>query len=139
VQRLNRYICVISLLCIVTANPAYAASLTGVFSGQGRACWGMLTLTGRTIEWTTPYSRCNATAYQVVEEELGSRAPTASFRLEHRNAACAFSYISVRFDPRYPDYWRLTGYASTRAFMQRRQDGPAQQAQRLECTARKLR
>ncbi|QCP54003.1 hypothetical protein FAZ95_33985 [Trinickia violacea] len=135
---LNRYVRAVSLLCVIAVGHAEATTLTGIFSGQGRPCWGRLRLTSKTIEWTTPYSACKATAYDVVEQDLKSKAPIASYRLKQRNSACRFPYISVKFDPAYPDYWQLVGYASKKAFEQRKEDGPEQQDQRLECSARKL-
>ncbi|TKC92401.1 hypothetical protein FAZ69_01610 [Trinickia terrae] len=136
--RLNRYVHAVNLFCIFTAVHAKASTLTGVFSGQGRSCWGQLTLTSKTIEWKTPYGTCKATSYDVVEQDLESKAPIASYRLKQRNSACKFPYISVKFDPAYPGYWQLVGYASKKAFEQRMEDGPEQQDQRLECSARKL-
>jgi hypothetical protein len=135
---LNRYVPAVSLLCVIVAGHAQAMTLTGIFSGQGRSCWGRLTLTSKTIEWKTPYSTCKATAYEVVEQDLKSSSPISAYRLKHRSSACQFPYISVKFDPAYPDYWQLVGYASKQAFEQRMKAGPEQQDQRLECSARKL-
>ncbi|MGV2292918.1 hypothetical protein AAHK20_29715 [Trinickia sp. YCB016] len=136
--RLNRYVHAVNLFCLLTAVHAEATTLTGIFSGQGRSCSGRLTLTSKTIEWKTPYSTCMATTYDVLEQDLEDKAPIASYRLKHLNAACKFPYISVKFDPAYPDYWQLVGYASKKAFEQRKEDEPEQQDQRLECSARKL-
>ena len=137
-SRLSRYIATASLLGISAIHRADAESLTGIFSGQGRPCWGQLTLTSKTIEWTTSFSTCKATAYDIVDQDLKSQSPTASYRLKHRNPACKFPYISVKFDPEYPDYWQLVGYASEQAFEQRRETGSERQDHRLECSARKL-
>jgi hypothetical protein len=127
-----------TLLCAVPVVHADDKALIGIFSGQGRPCWGKLYLTSKTIEWQTPYSSCKKTAYDVVEQNLESKHPTAAYRLRHQNPACKFPYISLQFDPEYPDYWRLIGYASKKAFEQRKEQGAEQEDQRLECSARKL-
>jgi hypothetical protein len=138
VQYLNHCFAAATLFCFHITCYAHADTFNGIFSGQGRPCWGRLTLTSMTIEWTTPFSTCQATAYDIVEQDLKSKSPMASYRLKHRNSACKFPYISVKFDPDYPAYWQLVGYASEHAFEQRQEEGPEQQDQRLECSARKL-
>jgi len=119
------------------ANAA-ASPFTGVFSGQGRGCWGKLYVRERTIEWNTPYSICSKTSYTVVQSSLNSKSPHIAFALNRKSKACRYKLIELSFDPEYPDYWQASGYQSRKDFDNRKTATEAAKLRTLSCSVQKV-
>ena len=101
----------LAVLTVMAAGPARSElPSAATFEGSGRACYGRLVLTPRTIAWTTPERRCPASAYAVVQPGV--------FRLKQSGRACRTPVIALRqHGPAGADGgWEALGYPSVQAF-----------------------
>ena len=118
-------------LCLLLAGHAMAGgeSFRGEYQGTGRQCYGKLSVLQKTITWDTPFAACKKRPYTLIKEESGESGREAVLLL--RGKSCGFGVISLRLDPRHPEYWNATGYRS-------KQDYEKNSDEKLLCSVEKL-
>lgn len=124
-------------LTVATAVAADDPSYTGVYSGQGRGCWGKLYVRAKTIEWNTPYSVCAKAPYRVIDHDLASAMPRIAFALKRKSSACRYAVVALSFDPAYPAYWQAAGYATIADYESRTAQDDEAQGRTLTCAVRR--
>ncbi|HEY1797208.1 MAG TPA: hypothetical protein VGG57_13945 [Stellaceae bacterium] len=104
----------------VALNGAVAAGLTphdpvlGNYRGSGRACYGMLTITTHRIFWTTPFSRCIGSPYDVRGKRDGADGVRMTFVLSRPGARCRYPVLELTKRPGDDPAigWEVAGYRS---------------------------
>ncbi|MDE2428856.1 MAG: hypothetical protein KGM99_09020 [Burkholderiales bacterium] len=148
-KKTNLILCELALLLFAIGNAAaqtkansenlatsatHAFRGTGVFQGQGRACFGKLYIRQKSIEWHTSFSACERSAYSVIDKDLTGTKPHMAFLLHKTNPKCHFRVIGISFDPAYPDYWNAVGYVTRADFEQHQPDALDEQGKILSCS-----
>lgn len=133
----------IALALLMLAASGAAASdtpFTGVFSGTGRACHGTLRVHGKTVEWNSSFSRCEASRYEVLEHQLDGSGQRIVFRIEARGSRCLYEVFSL--EQVEGSDWTADGYPSLEAFRKRDlpdwRDSSLQERLVLECPMTRL-
>jgi len=72
--------------------------LTGHFVGTGRACYGTLALTQKTISWNTAFSHCKARPFHLVDDGQAGGKRRLTFEFTETASACRFRVISLTHD-----------------------------------------
>lgn len=94
--------------------PAAGKPFTGVFEGTGRACSGALHVRSKTIEWTSAFSVCKPTRYDVLERHMEHGRERLVFRLRQPSSHCLYSVVEVAHASGYQ--WSVNGYQSQESF-----------------------
>jgi hypothetical protein len=110
-----------SLLC---GNIAFASTFTGVYSGQGEACWGPLYIRTKTIQWITDFSACYS-PYTIVKKTFADKPKNYDYilyKLNRPNKTCSWRYIALYYnqysavsDMQY--YWSVAGFPNIQDFI----------------------
>lgn len=113
--------CAASACIAATVSAVAAEAFTGRFAGTGRACDGLLTVTGTKISWVTPFSRCGATTYRVIERNEGR----VTFVLAYKGAECRYRVLSLTHRPgEGPDLgWNVTGHSDKVSYREHQASG----------------
>lgn len=104
-----------AVTCLTASLAAVAdAPYSGRYLGTGRACYGVLTITDKHVEWQTPSSKCPPTAYKIVEQGGGR----VTFRLVRSAAPCSYGVVSLvhHAGKSTDDGWEVMGYRDERTF-----------------------
>jgi len=96
---------------------AEQAPLTGVFHGQGRACFGGLFVRTQTIEWTSSFSKCGPTRYVILDQALTGEHPRIAYQLEKRSRQCRNVVIELMHYE--GNVWDVKGYPSVESYQKR--------------------
>ena len=118
-----RAVKLIALFVAALTAPAlsYAAGapFTGVFQGEGRACFGGLFVRSKTIEWTSSFSKCGPVRYEILDQDMTGEHPRIAYRLAARSKQCRNAVIALtRYDG---EVWDVKGYPSVEAYQKRDQ------------------
>ncbi|WP_207003115.1 hypothetical protein [Trinickia mobilis] len=110
-----------TLLLAAAAMPALSigagAPLTGVFYGEGRACFGGLFVRSKTIEWNSSFSKCGPVRYEILDQDLAGEQPRIAYRLLERSKQCRSAVIALsHYDG---NVWDVKGYPSVEAYEKR--------------------
>jgi hypothetical protein len=109
------------LLLGLALTAAAQATLTGRFQGDGRACYGRLTVTPKSLHWTSSFARCGPAPYTLIEQRLQGEHPRAVFKMGAAGRHCDFAIVELA---RYNEwFWSVKGYPSTEAYEKREQPG----------------
>jgi hypothetical protein len=116
----------LALLLAASAAPVFSnaagAPFTGVFHGEGRACFGALFVRSKTIEWTSSFSQCGPARYEILDQDLADKHPRIAYRLMGRSKQCRNAVISLAHYE--GEVWDVKGYPSVEAYQKRdRPDG----------------
>jgi hypothetical protein len=106
--------CLFSMVAFI----AYAGvnPLPGDYFGEGRTCYGDLHISAQAIEWTSNYSTCGPTGYEILN--AGADIPSGmAYRLNQRQANCRYAVIEL--EPTQSDMWTVRGYRSLTAWKNR--------------------
>lgn len=117
---------------VASASPVTAGPSVERYLGTGRACYGALTITPKTISWLTPFSQCQPVGYQIVEHD----SARTTFRLSQAAPTCRYRLLSLTHDvAEEPDKgWNVTGYRDERSYRAHKASGFASNPQRsLSC------
>jgi hypothetical protein len=97
---------------------ASTPSLTGHFIGSGRTCYGTLQIARETISWNTPFSRCKARPFHLMEDERAGGKRRLTFELTETASTCRFQVISLTHDESSAEDsgWEATGYADPESY-----------------------
>ena len=109
------------MLFATSAAPALSygagAPFTGVFQGEGRACFGGLFVRSKTIEWTSSFSKCGPVRYEILDKDMTGEHPRIAYRLMERSKQCRNAVIALTH---YNDeVWDVKGYPSVEAYQKR--------------------
>jgi hypothetical protein len=106
----------LALLAVVPtlAGADGVGSATRVFEGSGRACHGKLVVTPKSIAWDTPFSRCAASAYEVLEQSGKGNEQRAGYLLKKRGKGCLYQVIVLEHNAasRADLDWSAKGFQS---------------------------
>jgi hypothetical protein len=115
---------------------AFAASAVAPkverFLGTGRACYGALTITPKTLSWITPFSRCDPVSFQIVEQDPGR----TTFRMAETMSECRYQVLSLTHQhPDDPDKgWHVTGYRDESSYREHKATSfSSNQSRTLSC------
>ncbi len=127
----------VMLMALINANAIAADKVfTGVFQGQGRACFGKLFLREKTVEWNSSFSVCNSTGYTVLKSDLDGTSPHIAVYLKHKSRTCREAVIALTFDPAFPHFWQAEAYVSRQDYEHRTDEDV--KARTLMCSMQKL-
>jgi hypothetical protein len=109
---------------------ASALPLTGHFVGSGRACYGTLALTQKTISWNTAFSHCKARPFHLVDDGQAGGKRRLAFEFTATASACRFRVISLTHDETsgLDTGWEATGYADLASYQTDKRSGYATNA-----------
>jgi hypothetical protein len=101
-------------MLLIAGAPTAPDPVRGNFMGSGRACYGMLTITARSIAWATPFSRCPASPYAVVDSRDDADGLRVTYRLLRPSAACRYPVLVLthRANADVDIGWNVAGYPS---------------------------
>lgn len=113
----------IGALC--THVHASTSPLTGHFIGSGRACYGTLAISNKTISWNTAFSRCKARPFRLTEEDSAEGKRRLTFEFSKISPDCHFQVISLTHDENSgaDTGWEATGYADLASYQTDRRSG----------------
>jgi hypothetical protein len=110
---------------LLWGNLAFASTFTGVFYGQGRACWGPLYIRTKTIQWITDFSACYS-PYTIVKKTFVDKPKKYDYILYKLNLpkkTCSWQYIALYYD-KYSDAphmhydWSVAGFTKFEDFVE---------------------
>jgi hypothetical protein len=103
---------------LFTHAHASTPSLTGHFTGSGRACYGTLHIAKETIAWNTAFSRCKAQRFHLIDDTQRDGKRRLTFELTKPASACRFQIISLTHDESSGEDtgWEATGYADLASY-----------------------
>lgn len=105
-------LCLLALACSATVADT---SFTGTFSGTGRACNGTLHVRSQAIDWTSSFSTCRRSAYEVLERSVDSSSSQRMvFRLKTPGDKCLYKVLTL--EQVEGTDWTASGYPSLEAF-----------------------
>ena len=107
-----------SLLALALLAPATQADSqampTGTYLGGGRACFGKLKISARSLSWRTPFSHCSSVPYEF--SNLGEKNGAAAylFQLHAKQHECPYTSIVLlqRVAVAREATWEAIGYPS---------------------------
>jgi hypothetical protein len=90
----------------------------GVYAGTGRACAGKLKITADRISWTTPFSRCAASPFNVKDRQETNNAVRATYQLLQHGPRCRYEILMLTHDGSSDDRigWNVVGFPSLDAY-----------------------
>ncbi|MCH8620363.1 hypothetical protein [Undibacterium sp. TS12] len=136
-RNMLRMLCLLILALLDHGNAdAASQTYTGVFQGQGRACFGKLFLRKKTIEWNSSFSVCKPVAYTILKIDMDSASPHIAVLLKHKNKTCRQAVIAMTLDPAFPQFWLVQGYTSQQDYEHRKEEDV--DARTLSCGMQKL-
>ncbi len=103
-MRLRILACLAALSLSSTAQEG--VTFPKILEGNGRACWGHLWHTDKTLYWKAVYISCRSPYTVVAHEGLHWLLKV------EKSKACAYELIDVEVQPNNPDhyFWDVTGY-----------------------------
>ena len=106
------------------ANASGVDMARGNYTGSGRACYGMLTITARFITWMTPFSQCRRSAYTIREEQDGPAGLRIAYQLDRPSAPCRYRVLVLTHDVSTDLQigWNVAAYRSWEDAVQNRRD-----------------
>jgi hypothetical protein len=122
---LPRRVAAVALSSLLCGNIASASTFTGVFSGQGKACWGPLYIRTKTIQWITDFSVCYS-PYTIEKKTFVDKPQNYDYilyRLNQPSKACSWRYIALYYykyaDSPYMHYdWSVAGFPNFEDFVE---------------------
>jgi hypothetical protein len=107
------------LAALVMSHMVIAANkpFTGVFHGEGRACFGGLFVRTKTIEWNSSFIKCGPTKYELLDQNLAGEHPRVVYRIKDRRKRCGLEVVELKHDNEY--FWTVNGYPSVEAYQKR--------------------
>lgn len=115
----------VTLACLAPVVQAQAGTLTGTFTGTGRACFGKLAVHAKTISWSTPFSRCESLPYELIEQTTDADIRRYAFKFTRHSPQCRYRYITVthRRASGADIGWGVIGYGSEQSYLQDKANG----------------
>jgi hypothetical protein len=115
----------LAISVLLTQTHASESSLTGHFIGTGRACYGTLAITQKTISWNTAFSHCKARPFRLAENERVGEKQRLTFEFSDTAPACRFQVISLTHDENSgaDSGWEATGYADLASYQTDQRSG----------------
>lgn len=107
------------LIASMATFPGIAADkpLTGVFQGEGRACYGKLYVRAKTIEWTSSFSKCGPSRYEPFDQDMTGEHPHIAFKIDKAQKQCRHAVIALfHYEGKV---WDVKGYPSLEAYQNR--------------------
>ena len=92
--------------------------------GSGRACYGMLTITGRAITWMTSFSQCRTSRYAIIDRLDGPNGLRVTYQLQSPSSGCRYPVLVLthRKDAEADIGWDVAGYPSLESAMRQGED-----------------
>ena len=85
------------LLALALLAPATQADSqtipTGTYLGGGRACFGKLSISARSLTWRTPFSHCSGVPYRFSNLGAKNGATAYLFRLQLNQRECRYTSV----------------------------------------------
>ena len=109
----------LSAIAMAIATPVIAGdpAFTGTFSGTGRACSGSLKIRTKTIEWTSSFSVCKPTGYEILDKDPSSDHQRIAYRLKSQSKHCRYAVVEIEHVSNAG--WNVNGYQSLDAYKNR--------------------
>jgi hypothetical protein len=90
---------------------------TGTLIGTGRGCYGTFDVDAKAITWMTPFSKCKAVPYKLIERDEQGDVSRMTFRLKPDAGTCRYSVLSLTHKGHVEHIgWDLTGYGSEQSY-----------------------
>lgn len=119
-MKVLRLTCV-GALALACASTALAdPPCEGRYPSWGRACYGHINITAKTIEWQAQFSSCKASPYEVIASDLTGDKPFVAYRFKKRSKACQYEVMEIA--KQGGDYWGAIGYSTVEDYEQRHDD-----------------
>lgn len=112
--------CVAALALGFTSAALSGPPCAGSYPSWGRACYGRVNITARTIEWQAQFSVCKASPYEVIASDLKGEKPFVAYRFKRRSKACLYEVMEIA--KQSGDHWAAIGYQSVEDYHQRHDD-----------------
>jgi hypothetical protein len=116
-MRVLRRVLVISALVVSHLAIAADKPFTGVFRGEGRACYGALFVRTKTIEWNAGFFKCGPARHELLEQNLTAEHPKVVFKIDDPRRQCGLAVIELEYYNAY--FWEVKGYPSVEAYQKR--------------------
>ena len=116
-MRVIHIACLFAAALIGNGSPAADKPFTGIFRGNGRACFGALSIRPKTIEWHSTYSTCGPTAYEILEQDLLAKNARIVFLLKNHSKHCSHQVIELQHYEQ--NVWDVKGYSSLEAYQKK--------------------
>lgn len=102
-----------------------ATSTTGSFLGTGRACYGTLAVKTKTVSWVTPFSQCQTTPVDLIDQDDSGGSLRRTYRFTRSSASCRYRVLSLTHDgSKDQDLgWQVVGYSTEASFRQDKAGG----------------
>jgi hypothetical protein len=122
-MRLSPYAFIGMWLFATAAVQAEASPFFGRFQGTGRACYGTLAVTAKTISWQTPFSQCKSMPYELIERASREGKMRMTYRLKP-GASCRYTVLTLTHSGTIDDTgWEVTAYGSETSYQTDKSSG----------------
>ena len=112
--------CVATLVLSFDSTSLAGPACAGRYPSWGRACYGSVEITARSIEWRAQFSNCTASPYEVIASDLEGEKPFVAYRFKKRSKACLYEVVEIA--KQGGDHWAAIGYRSVEDYNQRQDD-----------------
>ena len=116
-MRLSPYAFIGVWLVAIAAVRAEISPFSGRFQGTGRACYGTLAVTAKTISWITPFSQCKSMGYELVERNSREGQMRITYRLKPGAGNCRYTVLALTHSGTVDGAgWEVTAYGSETSY-----------------------